>query len=120
MTFKISRVVFFHLPIGNTTGTAHAPEPFVPEPACRPAISGVSNHKGFVTVGCDAGLIADSVNGLNSMQQPFARWPEFYFFDKSKKFNPLAIEAFSRFFSWFLFYHNIRSPGDGLGLVPIY
>ncbi len=120
MSFKISGCKFFHLPVGNATGTAHSLKPFVSEPACRPAVSGISNHKGFIAVGHDPGLISDSVNRLNSMQQTFARRPEFYFFNESKKFNPLAIEAFSRFFSWFLFYHDIRSPGDGLGAGSIF
>jgi len=72
MAFKISRRVLFHLPIRNTTGSARAPEPFVSEPACRPAVSGVPNHKGFVAMGCDPGLITDTVNRLNPVQQTFA------------------------------------------------
>ena len=112
MTFKIGGRVFFHLPVGNATGTADSLKPFVSEPACRPAVSGISNHKGFIAVGHDPGLISDSVNCLNSMQQTFARRPEFYFFNESKKFDPLAIVAFGRLFSWFLFYHDIKSPGN--------
>ena len=114
MTFKISGRIFFHLPIGNAAGPAHSLKPFVSEPACRPAVSGISNHKGFIAVGCDPGLVSDSVNRLNSMQQPFARRPEFNFFNKSKKLNPFAIEAFSGLFSWFLFCHDSRSPDDDL------
>ena len=109
MTFKIGGCVFFHLPIGNTTGAAHSPKPFVSEPACRPAVSGVFNHKGFVAVSCNPGLISDSVNRLNSMQQPFARRPEFNFFNESKEFNPFAIEAFSGLFNWFLLCHDIKN-----------
>ena len=118
MAFKIGRRVFFNLPIGNTTGPAHAPEPFVPEPACRAAVSGISNHKGFIAVGCDPGLVSDSVNRLNSMQQPFARRPEFYFFNEPKKFNPFAIEAFSGLFSWFILCHYIDPSNDGLKKRP--
>ena len=113
MTFKIGGRIFFHLPIGNAAGPAHSLKPFVSEPACRPAVSGISNHKGFIAVGCDPGLVSDSVNRLNSMQQPFARRPEFNFFNKSKKLNPFAIEAFSGLFSWFLLCHDIKPPGDG-------
>ena len=113
MTFKIGGCVFFHLPIGNATSPTHALKPFVSEPACRPAVSGISNHKSLVAVSYDPGLISDSVNRLNSMQQPFARRPEFYFFDESKKFNPFAIEAFSRFFCRFLLCHNLKSPRGG-------
>ena len=114
MSFKISGREFFHLPFGNATVPAHAPKPFVSQPACRPAVSGVFNHKGFVAVGCDPGLVSDAVNRLNSMQQPFARRPELYFFNESKKFNPFAIETFSGLFSWFLLSHDIKSPGNGL------
>jgi len=103
VAFKKGGCVFFHLPIGYTTGAAHALKPFVSDPARRPAVSGVFNHKGFVAVSCNPGLISDSVNRLNSMQQTFARRPEFYFFDESKKFNPFAIKALS----WFLFCHDI-------------
>jgi hypothetical protein len=114
MSFKISGREFFHLPFGNATVPAHAPKPFVSQPARRPAVSGIFNHKGFVAVGCDPGLVSDSVNRLNTMQQPFARRPKLYFFNESKKFNPFAIEAFSRFFSWFLLSHNSKSLGNGL------
>jgi hypothetical protein len=114
MSFKISGREFFHLPFGNATVPAHAPKPFVSQPARRPAVSGIFNHKGFVAVGCDSRLISDSVNRLNSVQQPFARRPELYFFNESKKFNPFAIEAFSGLFSWFLLSHDIKSPGNGL------
>ena len=112
MTLKIGGRVFFDLPIGDATRPAHALKPFVSEPACRPAVSGISNHKGFIAVGCDPGLVSDSVNRLNSMQQPFARRPEFNFFNKSKKLNPFAIEAFSGLFSWFLLCHEINPLGD--------
>ena len=102
MTFKIGGRIFFHLPIGNAAGPAHSLKPFVSEPACRPAVSGISNHKGFIAVGQNPGLISDSVNRLNTMQQTFARRPEFYFFNQSKQFNPFAIEALSGLFSWFI------------------
>ena len=107
MAFKIGRGVFFHLPIRDPTGPAYPSEPFVSEPACRPAIPGVSDHKGFVTVGCDPGLIANSVNRLNSMQQPFARRPELYFFNESKKFNPFTIISLHGRFVWFILCHDI-------------
>jgi len=110
MSFKIGGIVFFHLPIGNAASPAHALKPFVSKPARGPAISGIFNHKGFVAVGYDPGLISDPVNGLNSMQQPFARGPEFYFFNEPKKFNPFAIEAFSGLFSWFILCHCLKSP----------
>ena len=109
MAFKIGGCVFFHLPIGNATGPAHSFKPFVSEPACRPAVSGIFNHKGFVAVGYDPGLISDSVNRLDSMQQPFARRPEFNFFNESEKFNPFSIEALHRLFSWFLVCHDIKN-----------
>ena len=62
----------------------------------------------------DPGLISHAVNRLNSMQQPFARRPEFYFFNEPKQFNPFAIEALSRLFSWFFLCHDVKSPGNGL------
>jgi hypothetical protein len=108
MSFKISGGIFFHLPIGNTAGPANAPKPFVSEPASRPAVSGVFNHKGFVTVRRDAGLIPYAVNRLNSMQQPFARRPEFYFFNESKQFNPFTVVALSGLFSWFILCHDVN------------
>ena len=117
MSFKISGWIFFHLPVGNAAGPANAPKPFVSEPACRPAVSGVFNHKGFVAVGYDPGLISDSINRLNSVQQPFARRPEFYFFNEPKQFNPFAVEAFSRLFSCFFLCHVVKSPGNGSGSV---
>jgi hypothetical protein len=59
-------------------------------------------------VGCNPGLISDTVDRFYSTQQSFARRPEFYFFDESKKFNPFAIEAFSGL----LLCHDFKSPGD--------
>src|SRR5210317_603447 len=117
MSFKISGCKFFHLPIGNTAGPANTSNPFVSEPTRRPAVSGVFDHKGFVTVSRDAGLISHAVNRLNSMQQPFARRPEFYFFNESKQFNPLTVVAFSRLFSWFFLCHDVNSPEIGSALV---
>ena len=62
----------------------------------------------------DAGLISHSVDRLDSMQQSFTRRPEFYFFNKPKKLNPLAIVSFSRFFCWFILSHDVKSPGIDL------
>ena len=109
MTLKIGGRVFFDLPIGDATRPAHALKPFVSEPACRPAVSRVFNHKGFVAVGYDPGLISHPVNRFNSMQQPCARRPEFYFFNEPEKFNPFAIEAFGRLFCWFFLFHSIKA-----------
>ena len=114
MTFKISGRVFFHLPVGDTTGPANSRKPFISKPARRPAVSGVSDHKRFIAMGCDARLISHSVNRLNSMQQPFARRPELYFFNESKKLNPFTIVSLGGLFIWFLFCHSVRSPGYGL------
>ena len=114
MSFKISGCKFFHLPIGNTAGPANTSNPFVSEPTCCPAVSGVFDYKGFVTVRRDPGLISHAVNRLNSMQQPFARRPEFYFFNESKQFNPFTVVALSGLFSWFILCHDVKSPGNGL------
>ena len=114
MSFEISGCKFFHLPIGNAAGPANTSNPFVSEPASRPAVSGVFNHKGFVAVRRDSGLISHAVNRLDAMQQPFARRPKFYFFNQSKQFNPFAVEALSGLFSWFILCHDDNSPGNEL------
>jgi hypothetical protein len=57
----------------------------------------------------DPGLISHAVNCLDPVQQPFTRRPEFYFFNQSKQFNPFAVEAFSRLFSWFFLCHDVNS-----------
>ena len=56
----------------------------------------------------DPGLISQAVDGLDPMQQPFTRRPEFYFFNQSKQFNPFTVEAFSRLFSWFFLCHDVK------------
>ena len=108
MSFKIGGCKFLHLPVGNTAGPANTSNPFVSEPTRRPTVSGILDHKGFVTVRRDAGLISYAVNCLDPVQQPFTRRPEFYFFNESKQFNPFAIEAFSRLFSWFFLCHDVN------------
>ena len=50
--------------------------PFITQPAGRPTVSGVHDQKHLVAVGCNSGLIADNVDGLDSMQHTPAGWPE--------------------------------------------
>ena len=76
MTFKTRSRELRHLPFRNPAGAAGSGKPFVAKPAGRPAVSGVYDHKHLVAMGCDSGLIADNVNGLDSMQQPPAGWPK--------------------------------------------
>ena len=67
MAFKLGGRILCYFPIGNTADTAYSPEPFISEPARRPAVSGIVDQKRFVAVGCNPGLTADDIDGLDSM-----------------------------------------------------
>ena len=77
MAFKSGGRILGHFPVGNTANTTDSPEPFVSEPASRPAVSGISDQKGLVAVRRNSGLVPQKLNGLDSMQQPPPRGPEF-------------------------------------------
>ena len=76
MSFKACGRVLFQLPFGNTADTTGSGKPFIAKPAGRPAVSGVHDQKHFVAVGCNSGLIADNVDGPDTMQHTPAGWPE--------------------------------------------
>ena len=111
MTFEIRRRVFFHLPVGNAAGPADARKPFVPQPARRPAVSGISDYERFIAMGRDPRLIAHLLDRFDAMKQPPARRPELYFVDQPKKLDPFAIVTFGGFFFRFSFFQGIKSQG---------
>ena len=76
MTLKLCRRVLCQLPFRNTADAAGTGKPFVTEPAGRPAVSGVRDQKHLVAMGCNSGLIAENVDGLDAMQHTPAGWPE--------------------------------------------
>ena len=98
MTFEPGRGILRQFPFGYTTSPADPIKPFVSKPARRPAVSGIGDHKRFIAMGRDTALIANYLNCLDSVQQPFARRPKFDFFNKPKKFHPFAVVAFGRLF----------------------
>lgn len=73
-------------------------KPFVSKPACRPAVSGIAYHKGFIAMGRYAALVSDNLDSLDPVQQSFAGRPELYFIDQSKELHPFAVVAFRRLF----------------------
>ena len=85
--------VFFQLPLGHAAGRADPFEPFVTQPSCRPAVSGVVDHEGFIAVGGNAGLVTRDFDGLDAVQQPFARRPDLDLVDQPEQRHPFAIEA---------------------------
>ncbi len=85
--------IFFELPLGQAAVRADPFEPFVAQPSCGPAVSGVVDHEGLVAVGGDAGLIAHGFDNPDAVQQAFARRPDLDFIDQPEQLHPLAVEA---------------------------
>ena len=112
MALEMGGRILCQLPVGNPADTADPFKPFISQPACGPAVSGISDQKRFVAVGCNPGLTADDIDRLDSMQQPPARRPELYFFYQPKKLHALSIVAPGRLFGLGLIPHNTKFPGE--------
>jgi hypothetical protein len=56
-------------------------------------------------VGRNLGLVPHLFNGPDAVQDPFARWPQFYLIDEPKKIDTLAVVALCWFF---IFLHENR------------
>ncbi len=57
-------------------------------------------------MGGNHSLIADDIDGFDSVQKSPPRRPEFYFFNQPKKLHALPIVALGRLFNFFLISHN--------------
>ena len=91
MAFETGGRIFFQFPVRNTAVATNAMEPLVAQPAGRAAVAGVVDREGFITVGCDAGLISRYDHGLDAMEQSPSRGPQLDFSDQPKKLHPLSI-----------------------------
>ncbi len=59
--------VFFKLPLRYATGRANPFEPFVAQPSCGAAISGVAHNERFVTVSGNFGLIPQGLDRFDAV-----------------------------------------------------
>ena len=75
MAFERGGGILLQFPVGNAAGWAGAFEPFVSEPTCGPAVSGIVGRKCFVAVGGNPDLITAKLNLLNTVQDSFSRRP---------------------------------------------
>ncbi len=76
MAFKMGGRILGQFPLWNTADAAGSFEPFISEPARRPAVSGVGDPKGLVAVRGDPCLSADNFDCLDAVQQPPTGRPE--------------------------------------------
>ena len=67
MALEVGGRIFGEFPVGNTANTAGPFEPLVSKPARCPAVSGIGDQKGLVTMGSNQGLIADDIDFLDPM-----------------------------------------------------
>lgn len=105
MALELRGSILFQLPVRYTANPANAFEPFISEPAGGATIPGIVDDKGLIAVGGNFGLIADFMNGFNTMQNTFSRRPQLNFIYQSEKFDFFAVVAFGWFFGFFIFYH---------------
>ncbi len=81
MALEVGGRIFSQFPVGNTANTAGPFEPLISKPAGCPAVSGIGDQKGLVTMGGNPGLITHDIDFLDSMQQPPTRRPELDLFN---------------------------------------
>ncbi len=67
MTLEVGGRILGEFPLGNAANTAGPLEPLISKPAGCPAVSGIGDYKGLVTVGRNRGLIAGDIDCLDSM-----------------------------------------------------
>jgi hypothetical protein len=67
MALEVGGRIFGEFPVGNTANTASPFEPLISKPAGCPAVSGIGDYKGLVTVGSNPGLIAGNIDRPDSM-----------------------------------------------------
>ncbi len=67
MALEVGGRILSQFPVGNTAYTAGPFEPLISKPAGCPAVSGIGDQKGLVTMGRDPGLIADDIDCPDSM-----------------------------------------------------
>jgi hypothetical protein len=67
MALEVRGRIFSKFPVGDTANTAGSLKPLISKPAGRPAVSGIGDYKGLVTVGSNYGLIASDIDCLDSV-----------------------------------------------------
>ena len=67
MALEVGGRIFGEFPVGNAANTAGPLEPLISKPAGRPAVSGIGDYKGLVTVGSNHGLITGDIDCLDSV-----------------------------------------------------
>ena len=67
MTLEVGGRTFSEFPFGNTANTASPLKPLISKPAGCPAVSGIGDYKGLVTMGCHPGQIAGDIDCPDSM-----------------------------------------------------
>jgi hypothetical protein len=110
MAFEVGGRIFGEFPIGNAADTAGSFEPFVSKPAGGSTVSGIGDHKGFVAMGRNPGLVPHDLDCFDSVQQPPTRWPEFDLLDQSKDLDSLSVVAPDRLFDCLLIGQNANIP----------
>ncbi len=67
MALEVGGRIFSEFPVRNTANTAGSFKPLISKPAGCPAVSGIGDQKGLVTMGSNPGLIADDIDCPDSM-----------------------------------------------------
>ena len=100
MPSELGGGVFVQFPLGHIAGRAAPLEPFVAQPPGCPAVARIVDDKSLVAMGGDPGLIAKDMDRPDAVQQSFARWPDFNFFDQPKKIYPFAVISSAGRLGW--------------------
>ena len=98
MTLELRGCEFFEFPVRHAAYAACTFEPFVSEPSCSAAVSGIVHQECFVAMCRNAGLVTHYIDGFNTVKEAAPGGPELYFLDQGEKLNPFAVISFCWFF----------------------
>jgi hypothetical protein len=106
VTFELRGGIFFEFPVRHAACAAGTFEPFVAKPSGSSAVSGVVHHEGFIAMGRDAGLVAQDVDGFDTVKETASGGPELYLFDQAEEFDPFSIKSLG----WFFIFIHMKAP----------
>jgi len=93
--------------LGNAAVFADIPEPFIPQPACSPAVAVIPDYETLIAVGRNQGLVLRQFYRFNAMEDSPAGWPQFNFIKQPEKLDPFAvISRGGLFIAFFIVFHK--------------
>ena len=90
MPMEAGGCILGKLPLRYPADRAHASEPLVAQPSGCTAVPRIVYRERLAAMGGNNRHVTMFFNGPDSMQQPFAGWPQFDFIDQPKQFHPFA------------------------------